>query len=215
MFIIYKTTNKINNKFYIGVHNNTRDWYKGSGSYLKRAIKKYGLEYFERETLYEFTDETAAYDKEREIVTYDVINDPLCYNLRLGGKGGKSGVTTVKDAITEEYIGSVSVNHNNIKNGKWVHILKGRDTFKAARVISLKVREGKPGPRKGAKLSTDTKEKIRKVRLGTKQSVETINKRSKALKGFIHKTHTCPHCGKVGRGNAMKQWHFDRCKQKH
>lgn len=24
----------------------------------------------------------------------------------------------------------------------------------------------------------------------------------------------CPHCGKEGRGNAMKQWHLDRCKEK-
>jgi hypothetical protein len=23
--------------------------------------------------------------------------------------------------------------------------------------------------------------------------------------------HTCPHCGKVGTGTAMKRWHFDRC----
>lgn len=25
---------------------------------------------------------------------------------------------------------------------------------------------------------------------------------------------TCPHCGKQGRGSAMKQWHFDRCQMK-
>lgn len=24
--------------------------------------------------------------------------------------------------------------------------------------------------------------------------------------------HTCPHCGKIGKGPAMKQWHFDQCK---
>ena len=25
---------------------------------------------------------------------------------------------------------------------------------------------------------------------------------------------TCPHCGITSRGNAMKRWHFDSCKQK-
>lgn len=25
---------------------------------------------------------------------------------------------------------------------------------------------------------------------------------------------TCPHCGKIGKGGAMIQWHFDRCKNK-
>lgn len=24
----------------------------------------------------------------------------------------------------------------------------------------------------------------------------------------------CPHCGKEGRGNLMKRWHFDKCKHK-
>lgn len=25
---------------------------------------------------------------------------------------------------------------------------------------------------------------------------------------------TCPHCGKTGKGNSMKRWHFDNCKKK-
>ena len=36
----------------------------------------------------------------------------------------------------------------------------------------------------------------------------------KKNKGRICKTSICPHCNKEGRGNAMKQWHFDNCKQK-
>ena len=26
--------------------------------------------------------------------------------------------------------------------------------------------------------------------------------------------HTCPHCGKSGKSNSMKRWHFDNCKFK-
>lgn len=29
------------------------------------------------------------------------------------------------------------------------------------------------------------------------------------------KTHTCPHCNKTGKGNAMKQHHFEKCKFKN
>ena len=100
MFIIYKTTNKINGKFYIGVHNGTRNWYKGSGSVIKKAIKKYGINNFTRETLYELDSEVDAYLKEQEVVSLDLISDPLCYNLRLGGRGGRTGIVTVKEVIT-------------------------------------------------------------------------------------------------------------------
>jgi hypothetical protein len=27
-------------------------------------------------------------------------------------------------------------------------------------------------------------------------------------------TFTCPHCGKIGKSGAMKQWHMDNCKLK-
>lgn len=44
--IIYKTTNKINGKIYIGRYCGNRSSYLGSGSYLKRAIRKYGKDNF-------------------------------------------------------------------------------------------------------------------------------------------------------------------------
>jgi hypothetical protein len=49
---------------------------------------------------------------------------------------------------------------------------------------------------------------------GNPQSVESNHKRSDAARGKIYKLVTCPHCGKIGGGNAMKQHHFDRCKEK-
>ena len=51
---IYKTTNLLNDKIYIGkkVYRKKDDnWYLGSGIYLNRAIKKYGRENFKKEIL--------------------------------------------------------------------------------------------------------------------------------------------------------------------
>lgn len=86
--IIYKTTNNVNNYFYIGVHNNSDESYLGSGTYLKRAIGKYGRENFTRETLFEFDTIEEAYIKEAELVTESEVNNPKCYNVQNGGLGG-------------------------------------------------------------------------------------------------------------------------------
>ena len=42
-YLIYRITNKINNKIYIGFHKtkNKDDGYMGSGKYLNRAYEKY------------------------------------------------------------------------------------------------------------------------------------------------------------------------------
>lgn len=87
----YKITNLINNKYYWGVHDgsNTEN-YQGSGLLLQQAYEKHGIQNFKKQILKEFEIETEAYELEAVIVDEAMINknNPMCYNLCIGGKGG-------------------------------------------------------------------------------------------------------------------------------
>ncbi len=89
-YTIYKVTNKLSGKFYIGKHetNNLDDNYYGSGVHLKRAIKKYGKENFTKEILFVFDTEEEMNAKEKELVTDELILSESNYNKGPGGEGG-------------------------------------------------------------------------------------------------------------------------------
>jgi len=105
-YTIYKITNKINNKFYIGMHktNNLDDGYMGSGKLLKRAVKKYGIKNFIKEILYVFDNEEDMKNKEKELV---VISEQS-YNLCEGGHGGFSYINRNPEKfLTEKRLNSL------------------------------------------------------------------------------------------------------------
>lgn len=99
-YTIYKTTNLVNGKFYIGKHQtkDLNDGYMGSGKFLKRAIKKYGLDNFYKEVLH-------VCESEKQMNIFEkilVVPDPeLNYNLCDGGKGGWSYLNRTGQNITE------------------------------------------------------------------------------------------------------------------
>lgn len=87
---IYKTTNKLNGKYYFGMHStdSLTDGYLGSGVYLRNSIRKHGRNNHTMEII-EFCgsrEELAA--REREVINLQLIAKQDCMNLRVGGKGG-------------------------------------------------------------------------------------------------------------------------------
>src|SRR5271168_1372693 len=88
--LLYRTTNILNSRFYIGMHStkNPEDGYLGSGKRLKYEIQKYGRENFKKEILEELPTRTSLENREAEIVNEKLLADPLCLNLKNGGEGG-------------------------------------------------------------------------------------------------------------------------------
>ena len=80
-------------KFYVGMRSTYKnpddDDYWGSGTIITRMIKKYGKECFRKEILIrDIINREALVNFEKKIITVDLMNDPLCLNLKTGGLDG-------------------------------------------------------------------------------------------------------------------------------
>lgn len=95
IFVLYKITNKLNGRYYIGKSFKERveKGYCGSGPLIRSAVKKYGKENFLVEILNESTNEAEIFELESKTVTEESCFpfNPLSYNLQPGGIGGVEG----------------------------------------------------------------------------------------------------------------------------
>ena len=91
---VYVIVNKINLKLYFGSHS----WdgtgvdknYYGSGTAIKRAVRKYGKDNFIVYPIKFYDTVEECRKAEEELLTrYDIANNPYCYNLRNIATGGE------------------------------------------------------------------------------------------------------------------------------
>lgn len=105
---IYKTTNLINNKIYVGQHiSKSFDLkYKGSGTLLEYAIKKYGWDNFRCEIIEECESLDEMNLKESYWIHYYNSNDlNIGYNLDSGGGHNKQHHQSTKDKMSKSALG--------------------------------------------------------------------------------------------------------------
>jgi hypothetical protein len=172
-YTIYKITNQINGKYYIGKHQtkNLDDGYMGSGKVLKHAIAKYGIENFRKEILHIFDNEAEMNAKEKELV---VVSEAT-YNLLEGGKGGFGYINSL--GLNRYYPGKKD--HNLIKSkmaedAYRLYIENNREEHRR------KVKEGLArasnqswrGNWKGKKHKKETIDRLKEIRKGTGQGYE-------------------------------------------
>lgn len=116
-YYVYKITNLVNNKIYIGRRkhlNPNIDVYMGSGTQIKRAITKYGIENFSKEILAVFDSEKESAELEASLVTKDFCLREDTYNMHEGGYGGFSHIN---DNATKRKEVSKAASKHNKKNG--------------------------------------------------------------------------------------------------
>lgn len=173
---IYKITNLINGKVYIGQTNNLkRRWhqYKHASKQsehcqlITKAIAKYGIDNFKIEKIDEVDSREEANEKEEYYMNlYDSRNLNVGYNIMTGG--GVFGVTDyVKDKISKGLLEYYKT-HNGTNYGK-----KFTEKHKLAMSISA---IGKPGTNTGKKFTEEHKDKISKSNMYKKHSDETLKK---------------------------------------
>ena len=120
-YFIYLTTNKINNKKYVGKHYGfLNDGYLGSGKLFKEAIQKYGKNNFTRQILEFCLDQKDLNEAEKRWIEYlRAVEDDNFYNLEKGGQGGQNYQTLKQWYLNNPEKGKTINLKNAIRVNKW------------------------------------------------------------------------------------------------
>lgn len=148
MYYIYKITNNVNGKTYIGQHKykDLDDSYMGSGVALKRAKEKYGIENFTKEILYSRIQyQETANDMEKFAISKERALGKAEYNIADGSRGGDT-----YHCVNEE------------TQKKIAHWAGKKNSEQAKRL------KGKPSRAKGCKWSEEARKKFSEARKGKK-----------------------------------------------
>lgn len=221
---IYKTTNCINGKVYIGKSEKSfNKKYYGSGSLLKKAITKYGKHNFKIEVLEELLTIDELNDREKYWIKYYSDNS---YNLAEGGSGGwtTKHYTFEKKEAYSNLLSSIRIGRKHkketIEKLKQMHAGKNfGDSKKVSETVkkiwkdpnsvfnSPEYRKRLSDSAKKRVWSEETKEKIRQSKLGSNSPVAVKIE----VDGVIYETRReCAKHFKISEPAVTK-----RCKSKN
>ena len=189
MIGIYKITNKLNGKVYIGQsrdidarwrqHINAKDNFA-----IHNAIKKYGKENFKFEVLLECPVDMLDVWERDMIALYNCMS-PYGYNLTEGGEGHH---------LSEEHKRKISESN------------KGR-------IVSEETRHKISESRKGRRASEETLLKMSEVNKGKHLSEEHKRKISNTLKGVKRKPCSEEHKRKLSESIKGRHWKIENGKR--
>jgi hypothetical protein len=177
--IIYKTTNLVNGKIYIGKDSKNDPTYLGSGIILKAAISKYGVDSFKKEVI----EECDSKDKldEREIFwikEYNTTDRNVGYNVARGGTGGDTTSNhpnkdkiiearnkKVSESLIGHYVSDEARKNQSISHTGWFDRMakEEQEEYRIKQSIALKeYYSNNKHHSKGKNLSKEHKDKLSK-----------------------------------------------------
>ena len=203
---IYKITNTVNGKSYIG--KTTRDAEKtrirahlrGRGSQpVKDAIEKYGQDAFTYEILHDGIIPEFLDNLEKEVIAKFNTVSPHGYNLTEGGDTNPMDMPEVRQKHSEamkrpevRQKHSEAMRHPEVRQKLSKASTGKRHTDETRRNMS-ETRKGENNPMYGKPCSDDTKRKISEANTGRKHSDEARQNMSEARKGEKHPMYGRKH----------------------
>lgn len=190
--VIYKTINLVNGKLYIGQDSKNDSNYLGSGSLIKKAIKKYGRENFKKEILEHC--QTKEELNKREIYWIEKLNTiEEGYNITTGGEG------TVGYKFTEEQKNKMSQSH---KGKKLTNEHKENIGIASKKRWSdLEYKENVKKAQKNGRSKLSIEDKI----LAESRRIETFNKNKHNYKFRNGQVNSIEHRLKISKSNTGKK----------
>jgi len=198
---IYKTTNLINGKIYVGQEKGNNEQYLGSGLLLNYAIKKYGRKNFKKDIIKKCWSKQEINESEKYwIKALESRNLNIGYNIAIGGQFGDvlsshPNKIEIYKKISQSVKKNIKINPNFGMKGK------KQSDFAKAKLSKLRI---------GIKLSEEHKKSICdscKIKCNTKEHREKLSK-AHCKKGFGPK---CSEETKIKIGNAAKNRKKEKC----
>ena len=175
--VVYRTTNLITGKFYIGKDKYNNPNYIGSGVKLKDAIKSYGKQNFTKEILEYCNSYEHLNEREKHwIEKYNAINPSIGYNISTGGDGGDNFTNHSNKELYRAKISAASSKTNQRLIGK-----RREDSLKLWQNETYK-NNVKSGLKK-AMLNEDAKTKWREANKKAHNRPEVRKKKSEVQTG--------------------------------
>ena len=209
MYCIYRTTNLINGKTYVGQHRfeNVNDSYLGSGRLIRRAIKKYGKENFKKEIIIsgDFTQEQI--DKfERCMIFFERFNGKSEYNIDNGGNGvGRLSEETKRKISENNGKGMLGKRQSDDAKRKISAVHKGKHLSEETKKKLSDFNKGQIAWNKGMKMSDDFCKKCSEAQKGKRLSEETKAKLSKSHKGNKFSEETKRKMSEARKGHTTSE----------